>query len=104
MPEYKRALAEHGFKAMRGDDARLQPGKLQELMLHETAVSWIRHRFHKTIPTQPWEETPDAYTSRLKAIVADINDNLNVEALCMAFMKRIDTLIEKTGGRLKSQV
>ena len=31
-----------------GNDASVQPGCLQELMLHETAVSWIRVRLART--------------------------------------------------------
>lgn len=71
-------------------------------MLHETTLSWIRHRLKKSIPIRPWEESRDEYTARLKRIAADIKDNINVEGLCMAFMKRIDTLIQKQGGRLKN--
>ena len=33
-PEYKKALQECGFKAFWGDDASVQPGQLQEVMLH----------------------------------------------------------------------
>ena len=43
-PEYSAALREYGFKAFWGDDASVQPGHLQEVLLHETAVSWLRHR------------------------------------------------------------
>ena len=36
---YKAALKGCGFKAFWGDDASVQPGKMQEVHLHETAVS-----------------------------------------------------------------
>ena len=47
-PAYKEALRQHKFKAALGDDASAQPGNLQELMLHETAVSWIRLRLARS--------------------------------------------------------
>ena len=56
----------------------MQPGNLQELMLHETAVSWIRLRLGRSIPPRAWEEAREAYASRLKSITADINANLDV--------------------------
>ena len=45
---FKTALRDHSFKAVHGDDASRQPGKLQEIMLHETAVSWLRVRLART--------------------------------------------------------
>ena len=83
-----------------GDDASIQPGSLQELMLHETSVAWIRHRLAKSVPTRAWEESRDAYTARLKGVVDDINRNCDVEGLCRAFTTRINKLVERKGGRL----
>lgn len=99
--EYKQALATHGFKAALGDDASIQPGRLQELMLHETAVSWMRRRLARTVPAKAWEETPREYAVRLKTCCDEINAELNVEGLCRGFPKRIDKLVQKKGGRLK---
>ena len=79
----------------------VQPGKLQELMLHETTVSWIRLRLGKTVPVKPWEETRVEYAARLKMICEDINSNLEVEALCRGFLKRIQKLVDREGGRVK---
>jgi len=98
---YQQALRDHRFKAALGDDASVQPGNLQELMLHETAVSWIRLRLGKTVPAKPWEETRAEYAARLKMICEDINSNLEVEALCRGFQKRIQKLVDREGGRLK---
>ena len=97
---YKQALRDHGFKTVHGDDASAQPGKLQEVMLHETAVAWIRHRLARSVPARPWDETREEYTSRLKAICTDINDTLDVQGLCQALPKRIAQLIETKGDRL----
>ena len=78
----------------------LQPGNMQELMLHETSVAWIRHRLAKSVPARPWEESRDAYTARLKRIVEEINRNHDVENLCKGFLTRIAKLVDKNGGRL----
>lgn len=99
--KYAEALREHGFGAALGEDASVQPGKLQELMLHETAVAWIRDRLSRTLPAKPWNEARDAYGKRLKRICNDINSNCEVEALCRAFPTRINTLVEREGGRLE---
>ena len=39
--KYKAALQANGLQAFFNTDASIQPGKLQEVMLHETAVSWL---------------------------------------------------------------
>ena len=63
-------------------------------MLHETAVSWIRLLLARSVPAKAWEETREQYTARLKAVCRDINDNLEVEALCRALPTRIDKLVD----------
>ena len=100
-PEYKAALAEHGLKAQLGDNASIQPGRFQELMLHETAVAWMRTRLSRTTPPRPWEESRDAYAKRLKTCCHDINTTCDVEGLCKGLPKRIDKLVENEGGRLR---
>ena len=78
-PQFKAALRENSLKAYYGDDAKAQPGKLQELMLHETAVAWIRHQEEQTRPKEPWLESVDDYGSRLKGIAQNISKRHNVE-------------------------
>ena len=51
-PEYSAALREHSLKAFMGADAARQPGDLQDLMLHETAVSWLSSRLALTTPAK----------------------------------------------------
>ena len=97
---YKAALREHHFKAALGLDASVQPGKLQELMLHETAVAWMRLRLARSVPAKPWEESREAYTARLKRVCEDINSTLDVEGLCRAFLQRVEKLVANKGGRL----
>ena len=69
-------------------------------MLHETAVSWIRRREAQNRMTKPWEETPQQFAQRLKGIVQDINDTLNVEGLSRSFKARLGKLIESDGDRI----
>ena len=100
---YKQALKDHHLKAAMGDDVSLQPGKLQELMLHETSVAWIRHRLAKSVPAKAWEESRDAYGARLKRVVEEINTHHDVEGLCRSFLTRIGDLVDRKGGRLSQE-
>ena len=93
---YKAALREHGLKAFFGADAAVHLGQLQEVMLHETAVWWMRVRLAQTLPKKAWEETTAAYASRLKACASYINDHHNVEGLCKALPGRLE-LLRATG-------
>ena len=53
--EYKTALAAHGLRAFQGDPAAVQPG-MSDLMLHETAVAWIRKKERLALPARPWKK------------------------------------------------
>ena len=99
-PDFKEALHANNLKTYYKDDASHQPGNLQEVMLHETAVSWIRRREATSRMSKPWEETPQQFTTRLKGIVQEINDTLNVDGLCRAFKSRVDKLVERDGDRI----
>ena len=87
-------------KASGQDDASEQPGALQELMLHETAVAWIRYKLTMTVPARPWLETPEEYRSRLKGVVAEGNHAYNVDNLCRDLPTRVEQLRLAEGGRL----
>jgi len=97
---YRQALRAHGLKAFFGNDASIQPGQLQEVMLHETAVSWMRERLKRTLPKKSWEETVEAYRSRLKACAAYINGKHDVEGLCLELPERVAELDKRKGDRL----
>ena len=98
--EFKEALRENGLRTYHGDNAGQQPGSLQDFLLHETAVSWIRRRETLNRTTRPWEETAEHLAGRLKEAVQDINDTLDVEGLCRAFPRRLQKLVETRGERL----
>ena len=71
------------------------------MMLHETAVAWMRQRLTKTRPQQAWTETLEAYRSRLKACAAYINEHYNVQGLCHDLPTRLRDLDEVEGDRIR---
>ena len=99
---YKSALKEHGFSAWAGPNslqgARAQPGDIPDVLLHETAISWLRRREEKTRPLAPWHETPAQLRQRLQRLAKVINRDLGVRELCMEFPQRLSDLVKKTGG------
>ena len=84
-----------------GDNARAQPGSMQDVLLHDTAVSWMRTRLGRTIPTKCWEETPEQYGRRLKRCCDEVNEDCDVEGLCNGLPKRMRLLQDNGGNRLK---
>ena len=84
-----------------GDFAAVQPGKLSDLLLHETAVSWIRMKERTTLPRRPWQETNVQFLLRLKGIVAEINTDFDIAGLCHELPGRVEQLFHKQGGKLK---
>ena len=97
---YRSALRQHGLKCFFKDNASVQPGELQEVMLHETTVAWMRQRLSKTRPQQAWTETREEYRSRLKTCAAYIGENYNVEGLCRESPTRLRQLKEAEGDRI----
>ena len=99
--KFRQAPADHDLKNLMGNCAAVQPGHMQEILLHETAVGWIRHRLTTATPSQCWLETPTQYEKGLKGVVEDVNANLDVEGLCNNLLKRVDGVIESSGGQVK---
>ena len=99
--EYKEALADHGLQAFMGDDASRQPGSMQDFLLHETSVSWLRHRLAQSTPKKCWAETRLEYGRRLKRCCDQVNKDLDVEGLSKHLPKRLKLLKDKLGDRLK---
>ena len=98
--EYKAALQEHSFTAFAGENASKQPGKLGDFLLHETTVSWIRHRESTTRPKEPWTESVADFGARMKAICADINSTCKVDQLCRDVPKRLQEMKDAEGDRI----
>ena len=55
----------------------------------------------RSVPSRPWEETPDALAARLRQCFTAVNADLNVEQLCRDFPKRIAKLVQNEDGRLR---
>ena len=101
-PGYKSALQRNGLKNFMKDNCGLQPGQLGDVLLHETAVAWIRRRERKSVPARAWEESREALAMRLKDIVREFNTKYAVESLCRKFPKRIQLLVDGNGKKLRS--
>ena len=46
---------------------------MQEVLLHETAVSRLHLRVASTVPSRAWLDTQEQYASRLRTVVGNIN-------------------------------
>ena len=101
-PELAAALGPNELELFWGDDAHEQPGYCADVLLHETAVAWIRKCLSASVPKFPWKETRAQYSDRLRRIVADINGRHNVVGLCRGLPSRLDALVQRGGDRLKS--
>ena len=99
--DFKEALAEHNFRGIMGENAARQPGSIQDLLLHETAISWLRHRLIRSTPKACWEESREQYGRRLKRCCDEVNKEYDVEGLCHGYPKRLKLLQESQGGRLQ---
>ena len=97
---YKAALKANKLKAFFGNDASIQPGCLQEVMLHETAMAWLRIRLAKTLPKNCWTESVDDYHKRLKAACAYFNSTYDVEGLSNELPLRVQMLMDSKGDRI----
>ena len=96
--EFKSALRANGFTAFHGEDAKDQPGRSGDLWLHETSVSWIRDRLKRSLPKDPWNETEESFTKRMKKAVEHVNDKHDVAGLCREMPSRMHDVVHATRG------
>ena len=74
---------------------------MPDILLHETAVSWVRNAMRRTKPVcLPWEETPEQWSRRMLQCVDEVNRSCDVEGLCRRFHDRIDECLAEGGNRL----
>ena len=100
---YKEALSHNKFIAFAGDEAKWQPPDLPDVLLHETAVAWVRG-FFKRRPFKVKKKVNHNVTifaKMLRHCELHINKNYDVAGLCTAFPKRIQALIKAKGERLR---
>ena len=100
--EFAEALRENSFKDFHRGDASIQPGRSGDLWLHETTVSWVRDRLKRSLPKEPWNETEEQFSKRLKLAGEHVNANFDVQGLCREMPERMRKLVhDKKGDRLK---
>ena len=104
--DYDAACRRFGFTPWAGTDCtagpRRQPSDIADVLLHETAISWLRHRLALSARklTKPWTETPSMFAKRLQADVREVNDTCGVAKLCYEFPTRLHALVARRGDRL----
>jgi hypothetical protein len=100
-PEYAIACEEHGFTTWAGDHAKWQPPDIPDMLIHETAVSWVRKhlRQHPVKFTNDMSTNRDQVVAALKDAVDYANTYHAVDDLCMAFPRRLKKLDETEGER-----
>ena len=76
---------------------------MPDVLLHETAVSWLRNTLRRTKPeVVPWLETPVQWSKRMMVVVGEVNAGAkDVDGLCMSFPDRVAECLAEDGGRLR---
>ena len=100
---YKGALSQNKIIAFAGDEAKWQPPDLPDVLLHETAVAWVRGFFKKR-PFKVKKKVKHNFTlfaKMLRQCELHINKKYAVTGLCKAFPRRIQALIKAKGDRLR---
>jgi len=97
---YSTALKANGFRAFAGEDASSQPPDVADVLLHETAVAWLRFYLRKHSFSR--SGTLDAQEARLREVLAEaeeyINAEYDVEGLCKGLPDRLERLVHETKG------
>ena len=100
--DYDSACRECGFKPWAGANAkrgpRAQPPDVADVLLHETAISWLRRQEESSRPRVPWQEVPGALAKRLQQAALHVNTSFNVRGLCSELPARLRALKEHTHG------
>ena len=75
---------------------------LGDVLLHETAASWLRAKMRAAAPdVLPWEETQEMWAARARKVLHDINSSCDVHGLCLEFPSRLQELLDREGDRLR---
>jgi hypothetical protein len=100
--KYADAVQRNGFHLYWGPDATQQSPDMGDMLLHETAVSWLRNCLRKIKPNGlPWEETQPECARRARTAAAWVNANYDVAGLCREFPSRLQDVIDCEGERLR---
>ena len=75
---------------------------MQEMMLHETAVAWIRRGLICTLPAKPQKETVGDLLARMRKVVQKINEEwCDVDGLCRDLPAKLEPLCSADRGKLR---
>ena len=100
---FAEAVADEGFRLYWGADAVRQSPDMGDMLLHETAVSWIRARLRREKPeVHPWLESREQWSARAQRVLRNINMEYDVDGLCRAFPARLHNCVEGLGERLRT--
>ena len=84
---YAEALQRAGFATYWGENAQRQSPDMPDLLLHETAVAWLRKRLRTSRPeVEPWEETQEMWSRRAQQAVRFVNTSYNVAGHCLSLI------------------
>ena len=104
--DYAPSCHECGFKPWAGTNSKkgpcAQPREIGDVLLHETAISWLRREKENTRPRAPWLETPVELEHRMRTAVRHINKEFDVRGLSMQFPEGLHTLVVTDGDRLQT--
>ena len=99
--QYAEAVEKAGFHLFWGPSAKKQSPDLGDVLLHETAVSWVRRRLRRSKPqVLPWLETREQWVARLRKVVREVNKDCDAKGLCCEFPARLEDLKARDGDRL----
>ena len=75
-----------------------------DVLLHETAISWLRDRLHRATASvrKPWDETPAELSTRIIKVVASVNRDCEVANLCRELPPALGRSLS-SAGRSSSQ-
>lgn len=81
--EYHEALEEQGYTAWAGESSKWQPSDIPDILLHETAVAWVRKflRQHPIKLGTDMERNITKLEGKLKEAEEHINEHYEVEDL-----------------------
>ena len=81
---------------------RRQPGDVADVLLHETAISWLKASLAKSDANvqSRWKETPEELAKRITTVVRELNAECEVANLCRKWPARLQALKAAEGGRL----
>ena len=71
------------------------------MLLHETAVAWVRRLLATSAPPAPWRETREAFGERLREVARRVNEQHNVAGLCRELPASLSEVVLKEGDRLR---